>query len=620
MGGLLEFVTRSVQRFRVAIFTAWRSLLRRLLWTGDDWTAAAAADPDRSLFARALPRKVSITETYGFHQVLSVNPMQQPAMEVPSGRIDITVPYDGDRYFTRQAAADVSAHLARRDDDPATLTDLNARVGHLVLINTRDALTTDGAPLVDLHGAIPLHVPVRTPRLRHVDLLSDRCEATRRIEYVPVPSGNQPYPIKVWFELYDPDDQEFTDDDVPRIGRRRSSDEPARIVRQPAFSSELWLMVTIGVVWPKRRRKRPDVRIKRVALEWPTITSLEKRSLQFWFPGQPIEMLYDPVSRSLEWVDVPFADDATEPDAKGPAEPDSRAARKPKKGKSRGTAKDDDQSADSDRPAAEHPERNEADDAADEVDRDDLGGDEEYPNDERDDEGDDEDLDDGDEGSEGNDDDGELWRLTSAPLTVRIQQPGQLRNAEMLSGEVEAEVERELLSGIQARLFDACGRRMPPDVLKVRTRLRLRFDAYLEDEFERRETSATHTMHFDEVIPDTARIDDIVSALRDRGFDIDDVSQPAEGNAGNPEWVIRASRAEGPNEVKLILVVRGRRYTTRRRAETPGWHRYTSKFDSGELRIAVYGAVPRTSRELTEEVNRLRDSLSVRFKHVQAQR
>jgi hypothetical protein len=80
------------------------------------------------IFARAMPERAKVTETYEVDQVISVNP-QRTRGKQHTGRIEITVPYDGLRYFTRQAARDVER--ARGGSRPAA--DPDATVGHLVL-------------------------------------------------------------------------------------------------------------------------------------------------------------------------------------------------------------------------------------------------------------------------------------------------------------------------------------------------------------------------------------------------------------------------------------------------------------------------------------------------------
>src|SRR5215472_15574878 len=67
------------------------------------------------IFARALPEKARVTETYEVDQVISVNPRRTRGKQ-HAGRIEITIPYDGLHYFTRRAAKDVE--LARGGSRP----------------------------------------------------------------------------------------------------------------------------------------------------------------------------------------------------------------------------------------------------------------------------------------------------------------------------------------------------------------------------------------------------------------------------------------------------------------------------------------------------------------------
>ena len=50
--------------------------------------------------------KAKVTEVYEVDQVISVNPRRTQGKQ-HTGQIEITVPYDGLRYFTRRAARDV---------------------------------------------------------------------------------------------------------------------------------------------------------------------------------------------------------------------------------------------------------------------------------------------------------------------------------------------------------------------------------------------------------------------------------------------------------------------------------------------------------------------------------
>lgn len=564
-----------------------------------------ASEDKPAVFARAHPEKVSITEEYQYRAEISVNPIIALDGE-RTGCIEVIVPYDGYKCFTRDAIKDVANQVGESIGSGAS-ADVEAVIGHLVLGNVRDALTTSGSPLVPLHGAIPLAVPVRSSTLRRDDdLSSDKQETLLRIDYVPPEDDDRVYPIAIDVELTDPDDLHIPMGPLWASAEKKDRKEVSSlIVRQAAFSSELRLAMRIRLVWPRRSEKEPTAKIKRISLVWPTVTSLSPSSLRFYLGDRMADIQHNPETRSLEWVDIPIEPepDDTESAVSDPTE----SGAPPKTGspvdaKSRVPGGRDTQDNKTDRPS----ERSEP--ATDRDDDKSAGRENEAGT-----------TDDADVGHD-NDDyrQDEMWQLASKPLRLFIAQPGQLRSETTLNGEVEVEVENELLSGIDARLFDAAGRRHAAGPLKISTRLTMRFQLFLEDEFNRRFMSASHTLQFDEVIPDEQRIHDILAALRDRGFDV--TSRRLKSGNDSPRWFLKATRKEGPNDIELRLAVQGRRYTTRRRAETPGWHRYTSKFESGELRVFVYGWVPRNSRELTSEINELRQSLSTRFRHVQAQR
>lgn len=547
---------------------------------------ATEASGPPAIFARARPKRVHIIEKYRYRQQISLNPSLESCDE-PTGRIDAVVPYDGDRFFTQDAIKDVTSRLGESDD---SVESTHALIGHLVLTNVQDAVRTNGLPLVPLHGAIPLHVAVQSPELRHRDdLSSDAHESWLRIDYVPPSADEYPYPAMVRATLDDPEDLR----ESPSSLRERADAISAQIVRQAAFSAELRLTMRVRLLWPKRAPQPPTAKIKRVSLSWPTVTSLSPSSLRFSLGGIARDLQYRPESSELEWLGVPIDREVEQqpsagPDAAEPTQPE------PEDGPEDGTASGAEGEDDGDQPSTSGGSSRAA-----RV----PGGWHDADNDDHD---------------EAEQRDNDVWRMNSADMGLAIRQPGELLSEIELNGEVEIEVEDALLSGMDARLFDATGRRHRKGILALRTNLTVRFTLVLEDMFDGRLVSATHTLHFDEVIPDDRRVEDIMAVLRDRGFDA--TKLPMDHDDDAPRWLVEARRKEGPNEIVLWLDVQGRRYTTRRRAETPGWHRYTTDLDSGELRVVVWGSVPRRSSELTTEINELRESLTVRFRHVEAQR
>ena len=208
----------------------------------------------------------------------------------------------------------------------------------------------------------------------------------------------------------------------------------------------------------------------------------------------------------------------------------------------------------------------------------------------------------------------------SPQMLLSILQPGELYQHESLDGRVEVEIRDYLLSGLQARLYDANGAQRTDRAPKLTTRITTRFRLVLDDAFAQRIRSPIHHLHFDEVIPDQARFEDIVSALRDRGFEVEKLSPASVDHAsGGMRHFLLARRSEGPYLMALLLIVAGRRYQTERQNKAGG-HTYKSTFDSGEMRVSVLGTLRRDSKELTKEMNALQQALRSRFDFQRARR
>lgn len=208
-------------------------------------------------------------------------------------------------------------------------------------------------------------------------------------------------------------------------------------------------------------------------------------------------------------------------------------------------------------------------------------------------------------------------------MLMTITQPGELFTQRDLVVEVEVEVTGELLSGMDARLFDARGQRYRGDrknPLTIRSKITTRCTVVLRDAFARRLLSPYQSFHFDEIIPDHLRIADIATALGDQRFTVRQVNLAGVKNKGGLRHFLFAARTEGPDTMALWVFVHGHRYTTERRSQQPGGRRYTSTFDSGDLGIVVHGRVRRDTQDLIHEINELQLALRDRFRRLKAHR
>jgi hypothetical protein len=124
------------------------------------------------------------------------------------------------------------------------------------------------------------------------------------------------------------------------------------------------------------------------------------------------------------------------------------------------------------------------------------------------------------------------------------------------------------------------------------------------------------------VIPDSTRVEDIKLALRDLQFVVEPVPIEKMKAAKSQTLIafLRAKRGDPDDATELWLLVWGRQQRTERRSEHPGGRRFTSKLDTGDLMLVVYGSVPRDSRDLVHDVNALQVGLRDQFRRVQAQR
>jgi hypothetical protein len=542
-------------------------MLRRLLaemrrMLGFGVMRASAPLRNRSgepVYARAWLESARIEERYRYRQEISLNADVRQAEE-PTGLIKLVLPYDGDKYFTRQAYDDVSN--ARRDGaSPAD----KAIVGFLALTDYEKTDLEGALNLLANYGSVPIRIdlPSSSGSGEADPLLTGNSASEISQGYRP--EAPKIFPVHVDIELDDPDIAESTG----ATPRRRSgtdgiSDIEARLAarvqvierspeRQLDFEPNLWLRVTVRLHLPRAQVGELEAKVSRVFLSWPTHTSLT--SLVLHSNGHT-QLRYNPEQEhegrkgGLEWSGVPMTPIGAKSAAKSTDNPDDP----------------EDESGDG-------------------------------------------------ESRDGSGDD--IVTLSSGEMTLSIAKPGELYKEESLSGRIEVSVNR-LLSGMDARLYDATGRQCQsrrPD-LKLKSIVTTEFSLPLYDAFARRMMLPYQWLYFDEVIPTQMRIGDIMIALRNRGFEAAVPSRTL-----NPEsCLIMAHRVHGPDQLQLALYVKGERFTARRDRRVPGGMTYRTSVDSGELRLYVYGSLRAESGPVVREINALRRALRERFDRLPAGR
>jgi hypothetical protein len=468
------------------------------------------ADPGEVVQARARVKRAQIRELYFYRQEISQNAARYQE-KAPKGRIKLVLPYDGYKYFSRQA---------RRDVDHTRRPDAEALIGHLVLSGFEHA-NLDG--LLDegpTHGSVPIRARISglAGPGEPDPLTADRSACVTSHDYVPDTRHFKVEPVDVDAWLRDPDDAGFwpgnmaSDFDAKRL----------QIMRQVGFLPELRLSLTVRLVIPREQAEGARATVRQVFISWPTHTSL--RSLRLIVSGKNHPIRYNPRREGLEWFDILM--------------------------------------------------KLEADPGA-----------------------------------------GELRTFLSPVMTLVIPQPGELYQEDSLGGKVKVAVNR-LLSGMDARLYDATGTLRGQPRVTQQSLVSTKFDLTLDDAFARRILSPHQQLHFDEVIPAETRIDDIRMALKNLGFKVND---PWSDQGPEKRWLF-AERPEGPDVLQLVLYVEGKQHKSRRQRAVPGGMTYRTELDSGELRIYAYGGLAGNSRPVVQEMNALREALRERFDRLPARR
>lgn len=507
---------------------------------------------DDTVYARAVPQRAELTETYRVKQEVSRNRSVEQDGD-GAGRISIRVPYDGHAYFTRQAVSDVEKAL-RSSAGP----DQRATIGHLLLADLRNASGLPAA--VHRHnsaGVIPLTVPVATAG--GVDLTGDRQTCVIGYDYQPQNPSN--YPVQFTVNVHDLDSladeldavAAAADDlDLEEVRKRAVEqlkqqwrDHPQRITdsfrRKVGFSNELLLTfaLTISVpVEPGYPALHPKV--TKMSIEWPTLTSLRSTRLfieDLKSPAtddfSPKAVRYNPVpvKGRLEWDNVPVR--FLKPEGSG------------------------------------------------------------Y--------------------------DASTRMFQSALAVLKVGHPGDLFSDDVLEVNAEIKIPDYLMSGLQARLYDATGH---PHALqpKLSTTLHIRATVYLGDIFAGRAFSPYQQFIFDDIIPDEIRITDICTVLRHSGFTVEEPLPRRQQNEATPSWLILARRSQGPDDLELRILVEGTRTLLDREQLMGTDVRISGSKESGRLKISALGTLHRDHQELARVMNVLQHELRDRFRFHQTSR
>lgn len=257
-------------------------------------TAISSGDPIR---ARARLESVQIEESYYYSQQISRNPFAGERRD-PAGHIKMTLPYDGEKFFTRQTSRDVTRALRLGAD-----RDSGALVGFLALTDYDGTDLDRILNLAEHHGSQAIRVPVPSAADNEPDrLIAGDSSCVIEYDYTPGRRTGHPIPVRVEIDLDDPDTV-----GIPPHPDSITSELYASIAKQAGFMPELTLSIVVHLIMPRGLADSASATVGRVFVRWPTRTSLG--SLELRVGGQKRLFRYNPqraTTGGLEWQDVPM--------------------------------------------------------------------------------------------------------------------------------------------------------------------------------------------------------------------------------------------------------------------------------------------------------------------------
>ena len=245
---------------------------------------------DQIIYARARPEEIRIRELYRYGLDISANAAERPAGE-PEGMVEIGVPCDGYRYFTRQALRDV-----RQQGGPITRRG-KVQIGHLALAEPMSGQRRDPWSQLETRWRIE---PVRLPAVQSADVKGGGQRCAVRHSYLPVWPAASPLVLEV--SVFD---DEIFIEDVERymqaISQWRGSEMGLLLCFRVRVVLPNWL--------PVDRDGQPALSLTSLRLNWPTVPAAEHLRIVA-LGDRPRELcwLYDPELRAavcgknrLEW-------------------------------------------------------------------------------------------------------------------------------------------------------------------------------------------------------------------------------------------------------------------------------------------------------------------------------
>jgi hypothetical protein len=199
--------------------------------------------------------------------------------------------------------------------------------------------------------------------------------------------------------------------------------------------------------------------------------------------------------------------------------------------------------------------------------------------------------------------------FSSKKRFLLIDRAEDLAGRTELEARVEVVISNLLLSGLQVRSFRADGHLDQESQVACTTRIVSDVSLILDDAVRCWRRSPVQHLHFENVILDEMRVQDVRMSLQDMGFEVQGGRTVALGGGG---YLVRAHRAEGAERLWLWVYLTGDRSTTERKTELGG-QTYTTQVRSGDVEVTIRGQLNGDPRPVLEDIHSLHERLRHQF-------
>lgn len=260
-----------------------------------------------TIFVYAKPSGIKVTETYQYFAVVADNSTMEP-VDLPEGLIQVEVPLDGEKYFSRLAYA----QLERQDHQ--SISPLFSRIGYLAASNiSAEEFWAETRPEErGVRQVLNLDLPITLPRSQ---LLEDRYCIKLEHQYRPKRPQVDPRQNPVLLQVNIYDERTISEE----YKKDPNSAEWLQLMREPFFERSMIFAFHIELVLPDELVIRHPPVLKFFKIDWPATTPYHSLKLLIE-PERPHleyknwldkKLFYRTFQGCIEWGDVSFRSNAS---------------------------------------------------------------------------------------------------------------------------------------------------------------------------------------------------------------------------------------------------------------------------------------------------------------------